>query len=222
MASRGLPNTTHVASCRSEPWPRPPPGRPVLEPLGGGSSGARATTRGSHPVRQPCNRRVNSSICRRNSASCGTRATPQKLFSRFLTRAMSAVVSVEHRAAAASTAALSANRLAWKAISSPAWTVFEIWSLEPFVSFISGTLSVKLWLAESSMHQPVQAAQLLRRQVEDFRNLRHPGRRLAGRRGAASREGNGLWAPGDRKSTRLNSSHRCISYAVFCLKKKNH
>src|SRR5437762_9832596 len=26
--------------------------------------------------------------------------------------------------------------------------------------------------------------------------------------------------PEDRKSTRLNSSHRCISYAVFCLKKK--
>src|SRR5437879_9180685 len=33
----------------------------------------------------------------------------------------------------------------------------------------------------------------------------------------------GLWQVGatvDRKSTRLNSSHRCISYAVFCLKKK--
>src|SRR5437762_13294419 len=28
-------------------------------------------------------------------------------------------------------------------------------------------------------------------------------------------------AGGDRKSTRLNSSHRCSSYAVFCLKKKN-
>src|SRR5947207_12586982 len=26
--------------------------------------------------------------------------------------------------------------------------------------------------------------------------------------------------PGDRKSTRLNSSHTVISYAVFCLKKK--
>src|SRR2546421_4301539 len=26
---------------------------------------------------------------------------------------------------------------------------------------------------------------------------------------------------GDRKSTRLNSSHEQISYAVFCLKKKN-
>src|SRR5438034_9311738 len=28
-------------------------------------------------------------------------------------------------------------------------------------------------------------------------------------------------AHGDRKSTRLNSSHTVISYAVFCLKKKN-
>src|SRR6476469_4643786 len=26
----------------------------------------------------------------------------------------------------------------------------------------------------------------------------------------------------DRKRTRLNSSHRCISYAVFCLKKQKH
>src|SRR5437763_16737940 len=30
----------------------------------------------------------------------------------------------------------------------------------------------------------------------------------------------GRHGPSDRKSTRLNSSHRCISYAVFCLKKK--
>src|SRR3712207_8443984 len=33
------------------------------------------------------------------------------------------------------------------------------------------------------------------------------------------------WATGfgrDRKSTRLNSSHANISYAVFCLKKKNY
>src|SRR3712207_8326026 len=29
-------------------------------------------------------------------------------------------------------------------------------------------------------------------------------------------------APEDRKSTRLNSSHANISYAVFCLKKKNY
>src|SRR5258707_14775058 len=31
----------------------------------------------------------------------------------------------------------------------------------------------------------------------------------------------GLRAVADRKSTRLNSSHANISYAVFCLKKKN-
>src|SRR5437879_7335571 len=31
-----------------------------------------------------------------------------------------------------------------------------------------------------------------------------------------------LSVTGDRKSTRLNSSHRCISYAVFCLKKKRN
>src|SRR5258708_26276303 len=30
------------------------------------------------------------------------------------------------------------------------------------------------------------------------------------------------WATGDRKSTRLNSSHQIISYAVFCLKKKKN
>src|SRR5258708_10498238 len=31
----------------------------------------------------------------------------------------------------------------------------------------------------------------------------------------------GVLAEIDRKSTRLNSSHQIISYAVFCLKKKN-
>src|SRR5207248_3993403 len=30
------------------------------------------------------------------------------------------------------------------------------------------------------------------------------------------------WDRRDRKSTRLNSSHRTISYAVFCLKKKKN
>src|SRR3712207_7627599 len=33
-------------------------------------------------------------------------------------------------------------------------------------------------------------------------------------------QGNGEQRPRDRKSTRLNSSHANISYAVFCLKKK--
>src|SRR2546422_6549097 len=43
---------------------------------------------------------------------------------------------------------------------------------------------------------------------------RETAARLGRRRGRARR------AQGDRKSTRLNSSHGYISYAVFCLKKK--
>src|SRR5256885_10181385 len=45
----------------------------------------------------------------------------------------------------------------------------------------------------------------------------------AQRRQAAGHVAHGLGglAPEDRKSTRLNSSHLVISYAVFCLKKKN-
>src|SRR5438034_3952275 len=38
--------------------------------------------------------------------------------------------------------------------------------------------------------------------------------------GADRSKGIGVLCPGDRKSTRLNSSHTVISYAVFCLKKK--
>ena len=35
-------------------------------------------------------------------------------------------------------------------------------------------------------------------------------------------EGIWIYSRGDRKSTRLNSSHGYISYAVFCLKKKKN
>src|SRR5215813_212721 len=38
--------------------------------------------------------------------------------------------------------------------------------------------------------------------------------------GSGGNAGDGSAAPEDRKSTRLNSSHVRISYAVFCLKKK--
>src|SRR5256885_9212155 len=46
--------------------------------------------------------------------------------------------------------------------------------------------------------------------------LRWPHRRIA-----RSARIDGGAAHTDRKSTRLNSSHLVISYAVFCLKKKN-
>src|SRR5258708_20776981 len=46
---------------------------------------------------------------------------------------------------------------------------------------------------------------------------RHRGHAEVHRAAPARRGGGGQ----DRKSTRLNSSHQIISYAVFCLKKKN-
>src|SRR3712207_6933922 len=57
---------------------------------------------------------------------------------------------------------------------------------------------------------------------------RHLDRAAPRRRSAAAREDepgrvrDGLVHGEDRKSTRLNSSHANISYAVFCLKKKRH
>src|SRR5437879_11613784 len=48
-----------------------------------------------------------------------------------------------------------------------------------------------------------------------------PGRAIVARRiGREACESGPVRVHRDRKSTRLNSSHRCISYAVFCLKKK--
>src|SRR3712207_8006055 len=52
---------------------------------------------------------------------------------------------------------------------------------------------------------------------------RHPARHVTGSSGMRIRtedDHNAAHARPDRKSTRLNSSHANISYAVFCLKKK--
>src|SRR2546430_16802360 len=65
---------------------------------------------------------------------------------------------------------------------------------------------------------------LIRRKAEPSRHgagLRQGVRGL--RRGSVRRGcGRGGGTSEDRKSTRLNSSHSQISYAVFCLKKKNN
>src|SRR3712207_7430808 len=62
---------------------------------------------------------------------------------------------------------------------------------------------------DEQQHQREPAVERLRPR-ELLRDLRAPGEAVDGddRR--------------DRKSTRLNSSHANISYAVFCLKKKNY
>src|SRR3989454_5629867 len=61
----------------------------------------------------------------------------------------------------------------------------------------------------------------LERAADDVLEHRHPAEcahELPGAGDAEPRDA--LWAGADRKSTRLNSSHLVISYAVFCLKKK--
>src|SRR3712207_7142796 len=52
------------------------------------------------------------------------------------------------------------------------------------------------------------------------RRSRLPGVRPRHREPAGADRALGRLPPPDRKSTRLNSSHANISYAVFCLKKK--
>src|SRR5438270_9839252 len=54
---------------------------------------------------------------------------------------------------------------------------------------------------------------LFRSRLDEARRSRGARRRRSGHSGAAALDP-------DRKSTRLNSSHSQISYAVFCLKKK--
>src|SRR5437879_7304398 len=55
------------------------------------------------------------------------------------------------------------------------------------------------------------------RAVSLLRRFEDAGKRVEEKPTASDVES---WREQDRKSTRLNSSHRCISYAVFCLKKK--
>src|SRR5438552_16786439 len=58
--------------------------------------------------------------------------------------------------------------------------------------------------------------------LHDALPISRPDQRSSGRLMGVRRRGSRATPPGDRKSTRLNSSHQIISYAVFCLKKKKH
>src|SRR5690606_23064524 len=116
--------------------------------------------------------------------------------------------------------------------SGPAWDVQPRYSPDgaefAFTSDRGG--GNNLWRIDADGSDPMQVTE------EDFRLLNNPawtpdGRFIIGRKHFTSERSLGageLWmyhASGggaglDRKSTRLNSSHVKISYAVFCLKKK--
>src|SRR5207248_5787004 len=65
---------------------------------------------------------------------------------------------------------------------------------------------------------PYAAEQLLPLVYEELRRL--AAQKLAQEKPGQTLQATALVHEADRKSTRLNSSHRTISYAVFCLKKK--
>src|SRR5690348_18137781 len=89
----------------------------------------------------------------------------------------------------------------------------------PFFFFFNAAATTEIYtlslhdalpiLAPAALHAAVRQRPLPRRRARSA-----GGASLAKARARASR--------GDRKSTRLNSSHPSISYAVFCLKKKNN
>src|SRR3712207_7458290 len=69
-----------------------------------------------------------------------------------------------------------------------------------------------------SAHRALPTGLAAGHRVPGERLLPHPDRRDGGHR--VPDRAVGLSPREDRKSTRLNSSHANISYAVFCLKKK--
>src|SRR5207248_9790558 len=71
-----------------------------------------------------------------------------------------------------------------------------------------------------SLHDALPIYAALGRRNPFRRRARVPLPRLLLRRRGQLRAHPIAARPADRKSTRLNSSHRTISYAVFCLKKK--
>src|SRR2546430_13744330 len=75
------------------------------------------------------------------------------------------------------------------------------------------TVSVRAILDDSDISSPSNA--------QDFVEVGEIHGEVHGEDGARLRS-EGLLNDTDRKSTRLNSSHSQISYAVFCLEKKKH
>src|SRR3712207_8295714 len=73
-------------------------------------------------------------------------------------------------------------------------------------------------VGERADRRTVRDAALVQHGVQDGHLIAQLG---VGERGLRSDRAARAYLRRDRKSTRLNSSHANISYAVFCLKKKN-
>src|SRR2546430_7481166 len=83
-------------------------------------------------------------------------------------------------------------------------------TLFPYTTLFRSWVREDLGVPVSGVVEQVNALACLDVDAADPGVREHRAQEPAGRRGPAQ----------DRKSTRLNSSHSQISYAVFCLKKK--
>src|SRR2546422_1347078 len=97
-----------------------------------------------------------------------------------------------------------------------------------FFFFFNDTATTEIYTLSLHDALPISVDRELHRSLMIARTRPGTRRGPRGRRGArpgrarrARRSGSPRRAR-DRKSTRLNSSHGYISYAVFCLKKKKH
>src|SRR2546427_3874695 len=85
--------------------------------------------------------------------------------------------------------------------------------------FFNDTATTEIYTLSLHDALPISGHRAERRWPLDYAADAALGAGSAGREQSANGLGGGRPA-GDRKSTRLNSSHSQISYAVFCLKKK--
>src|SRR5256885_6792798 len=92
-----------------------------------------------------------------------------------------------------------------------------MWSVcYSFFFFFNDTATTEIYTLSLHDALPISA-----RRADGLRMSARPVRHERGRRHVVTgRRRQRPSAEGDRKSTRLNSSHLVISYAVFCLKKK--
>src|SRR3712207_7221112 len=85
-------------------------------------------------------------------------------------------------------------------------------TLFPYTTLFRSSAAARRAFHEQDLHRSAAPARVLRHSRHDSDGSRSSERNRSGARARL----------GDRKSTRLNSSHANISYAVFCLKKKNN
>src|SRR3712207_6947043 len=96
--------------------------------------------------------------------------------------------------------------------------------LDRFLFFFNDTATTEIYTLSLHDALPISQDLMTYAAVPNRRNLMGqmlgPSWRHFGFIGLTERYADCLPALSDRKSTRLNSSHANISYAVFCLKKK--